>query len=148
MIWQKQPDNSLTRFSKGEVTHTDGTKVRIGSGVARVWADTNIAHLNAWNLFKPTLVDSKPTPFDPDTEVLEGPTEVVTETTHTRTWTKRARTVQELADEKVSEVAGISRLDFEIYFSIDKRLRDLKGDPVITKSQFKKGLEVFAGKQG
>jgi len=55
MIYQKLADNTLVPFTEGKVT--DGTNtISISNGTARVWAKTNKAHLNKWNLYNPKIV--------------------------------------------------------------------------------------------
>ena len=94
MILQKHADKTLTPFDdKNPVT--DGKQVAsISRATAKIWADTNVDHLNAWGLYAPPTVDVKPV-YDEATQRLEGPTIVYSETAITRTWVAVAKSKAE-----------------------------------------------------
>jgi len=133
MIYQKLADNTLVPFTEGKVT--DGTNtVSISNGTARVWAKTDEAHLNKWNLYNPKIVIVKPEAFDRKTELLIGPTDIVSTTAITRTYTKRNKTTKEVGDEKAGEVDEMPNIVFLALLDMENRVRNSTGKTAAAKA--------------
>lgn len=80
--------------------------------------------------------------FDPATQVRTGPVETILANSVTRVWTVRAKTAQQLDDEKTNRVEGVEFLIFELAFDHENRVRVLEAKAPITRAQFKAALKA------
>lgn len=86
-------------------------------------------------------------PFDPATQVRTGPVRAILADRVTDTWTVRAKTAQELADEvaadQQSQIDQIGEVGFKALYLMDSRARKLRGDPAITPETFTGQLKAL-----
>jgi len=73
--------------------------------------------------------------YDPETEVLSGPTYEIGETV-VETFSKRAKTAEELDADKDSRLSRHDMLSFEVNFDQENRIRALEGRQAVTKAQY------------
>lgn len=93
-----------------------------------------------WLIFLP-VVDTSPAIADPATEIKEGPVVTIGATEVTRVWTVRAKTTQELDNEKQFVVNSMDRVLLEIAFNHENRIRTLAGQGAVTRAQFKTAIK-------
>ncbi len=80
--------------------------------------------------------------FDPAAETVEGPSYVVGAGTVTETWTKRALAAQELDARKEARLDAEDRLQFEVHFDLENRVRALEGRAAVTRAQYRAALKA------
>lgn len=81
--------------------------------------------------------------FDPATEVLVAAPVAVNGAQVTEGgFTKRLKTAPELDGEKESKLDAIDRLQFQIAFDIENRMRALEAKPAITAAQYRSALKA------
>lgn len=98
-----------------------GPKWRIAANAEEFWSAQEL--LDA-GLTK--LIEVRPS-FDPAAELLEGPVYTQNATSMTATWTKRAKTAQEIDAEKVIRIEGVSRNDLlTVILSLENDNRTIK----------------------
>lgn len=83
-------------------------------------------------------------PYDAATQVSAGPVVSVLADKVTRVWTVRAKTAQELDDDKAASVEAINLVLLKIAFNHENRIRALDGGkPPITLAQFKTAVKAL-----
>ena len=102
--------------------------------------DPNVATKAGWRwLLCPEV--ARPS-FDPATETVDGPTYVVGASSVVETWTKRTLTAPELDARKEARLDAEDRLQFEIHFDMENRVRVLEARPAVTRAQYRAALKA------
>lgn len=81
--------------------------------------------------------------FDGATQVKEGPTVSVLSDKVTRVWTVRAKTAQELDDDKEATLDRFAGLMLKIAFNHENRVRVLEAKAPVTAVQFRAALKAL-----
>lgn len=82
-------------------------------------------------------------PFNAETQIKTGPVLSADHdaNTHMMTWTVRDKTAQELDADKEAELSRYDRLNFEVNFDQENRIRALENKAAITKAQYRNALK-------
>lgn len=80
---------------------------------------------------------------DPATETVDGPAYAVAADGVTEIWAKRALTAAELDARKEARLDATDRLQFEVLFNLENRVRVLEGRAAVTRAQYRTALKAL-----
>lgn len=80
--------------------------------------------------------------FDPATHVKTGPVTTIETTRVVDTWTIRAKTAEEIDADKEERLDRYDRLNFEINYDQESRIRVLESRPAINRVQYRAALKA------
>lgn len=102
--------------------------------------DPNVQTKPGWRWLACPMV--APPAFDGATETLVGPSYTVGEKSATETWSKRALTAQEIDAVKERRLDIEDKLQFEVHFDIENRMRALEGKQPVTRAVYRAALKA------
>lgn len=88
-------------------------------------------------------VEGTPPAFDPATQVLEDPTVLVEPARVVRSWAVRAKTAQEIDDEKTARVDALQDAIVKALCNHENRIRVLESRATVTEAQCKNGFKAL-----
>lgn len=109
-------------------------------GIARVAEniDPKVQTKKGWRWLPYPIVD-RPS-FDAETQALIGPVVTVEATRVVESYTVRSRSAEELEAERVRRIDGMNKIEFEIAFGVENRLRVLEGKAALKRGEYKAEL--------
>lgn len=80
--------------------------------------------------------------YDRKTHILTGPTYVIGAESVTEVWTLTAKDATQLDQDREQTINSYGRLEFEVEFDQENRIRALEGRSTVTKTQYRNALKT------
>ena len=78
--------------------------------------------------------------FDPETQAVIGPIVTVEAARVVESYTVRSRSADEIEADRIRRVDGMSKIEFEIAFGVENRLRALEAKPALKRGEYRAEL--------
>lgn len=78
--------------------------------------------------------------FDHETQAIIGPIVTVEANRVVESYTVRSRSADEIEADRIRRVDGMSKIEFEIAFGVENRLRALEGKTALKRGEFRAEL--------